>query len=386
MKKTIYWLLQSNQLTPTIIDFLETLKTRLFLQLDLQFIIPETSSDIFEKTKKLKPKIFKVLTRTATSSHQVYLAKKAALNGAAYTDGLKIEDTLLLDDFGGGNTRQTTLSIPFSENVRGLVLQIPTPLGSSESEERIYQSAIFWANQNRVPSIGYELLPIDTRWTLTASLPDAVITRTAESHSHLISELTHKNIWLLPNYEASIFSPVASNFHLNGVKASYHYRNHHQIPSDRTILFIPHNVAMIYEYKDLLKALIPCGKKLHLMMGIGKDQIRGAYSQKETIEIVYKEELDRFASFSFHDINTPWEMMAADALVACSSCFNTLVAQKDIPCIIYDTGLHHHEKVQHTKLNRPQELQKQIKTVINRHQTKSELADILIMLIKNTDI
>ena len=79
-------------------------------------------------------------------------------------------------------------------------------------------------------------------------------------------------------------------------------------------------------------------------------------------------------------------MMAADALVACSSCFNTLVAQKDIPCIIYDTGLQHPAKGQHTKLNRPQELQKQIKTVINRHQTKSELADILIMLIKNTDI
>ncbi|MCA1795791.1 MAG: hypothetical protein LC660_18325 [Desulfobacteraceae bacterium] len=48
------------------------------------------------------------------------------------------------------------------------------------------------------------------------------------------------------------------------------------------------NIWLIPPYEELIKTLQPLGKKLHLMFSIGKDQIRGAYTHKEIIEIVYQ--------------------------------------------------------------------------------------------------
>ena len=67
--KKILWLIQSNQITPTIHDFLKLLQTRMERQLDLSFIVPETSPEILDRTKALKPSCVKLATRSATTSY-----------------------------------------------------------------------------------------------------------------------------------------------------------------------------------------------------------------------------------------------------------------------------------------------------------------------------
>ncbi len=382
MKKKIIWLIQSNQITPIITDFLKTLQKRVEQHIDLIFMVPETSLDIVENIKSLNPVPFKAITRTATGSYQAYMAKREVLGKKQFTKGLHFADTLLLDDLGGGNAIQTILEIPFNDNTCGLIIQVPTPLGSSEMEERIFQSAIFWANQNRIPILGYELLPLDTRWTLAPSLPNGIITRSYESYDHLKKQLSHTNLWLLPLYEASIFSSVSTSFNLNGAKACYHYRNECSIPTDRTILYLPHNVAMIYEYQEMLRFLQPLGEKLHIMFSIGKDQIRGVYSQREMIEITYSKVLKHFASHSFHDMNHSWEMMMADAILACSACFNSQIAELNLPCIIFDPKLPPMNRGNKLKIATPEDLLEAIEKIIVSHKSKTELADILMLLTK----
>ena len=56
MKKNIIWLIQSNQITPTICEFLKTLQARMANHLNLKFMVPDSSFDILEKTRKLLPK------------------------------------------------------------------------------------------------------------------------------------------------------------------------------------------------------------------------------------------------------------------------------------------------------------------------------------------
>ena len=182
MKKNIIWIIQSNQVTPTIYEYLQILKNRIREVLNLKFMVPDTSSEIFEKINKLNPEVIKVSTRSATHSNEAYHAKKNLLKGQEFTEGLTFSDVLLLDDFGGGNVIQTTLDLKKKKNICGLIVQIPTPLGSSEAEERVFHSAVLWARENRLPIIGYELLPLDTRWTLTPSLPDGVIVKDFESY------------------------------------------------------------------------------------------------------------------------------------------------------------------------------------------------------------
>jgi len=177
MKKNIIWLIQSNQTTPTICEFLKTLQTRMEKHLNLKFMVPDSSFDLLEKIKILTPESFKTTTRTATDSYQGYLAKREILKDKKFAEGLSFSDVLLLDDLGGGNVMQTFIGLAKPADTCGLILQIPSPLGSSETEERVFHAAILWANQNRIPVIGYELLPLDTRWTLAPSLVDGIITR-----------------------------------------------------------------------------------------------------------------------------------------------------------------------------------------------------------------
>ena len=381
--KKILWLIQSNQITPTINEFLKLLQTRMERLINLSFIVPETSSEILEKIKDLNPTSFKVSNRSATKSYKGYLAKREILNEIKFSQGLTFTDVLLLDDLGGGNVIQTTLNIENSGDTQGLIIQIPTPLGSSETEERVFHSAIIWARQNKIPVIGYELLPLDNRWTLAASLPDGVITRSWESHEHLENILDHNNLWILPLYEASIFSSVSNEFNINGAKASYHYQTTHKIPDTRTILYLPHNVAMIYEYQEMLRIIAPLGKKLHLMFSYGEDQVRGAHTQKEMVEIIYKNELEQFASYSFHNMNSPWEMLMADSLAACSPCFQTNIAQeKNIPTLIFDPMLPAMTNGFKQRVNTMESLEKAMENLIARKAKKMELGTIFMQLAK----
>ncbi len=381
MKKNIFWLIQSNQITPTICDFLKTLQIRMEKLLNLLFIVPDSSTEILEKIKILGPASFKTSIRTATNSYQGYLAKQDMLKGKKFAEGLNFSDVLLLDDLGGGNVMQTIIDLTKPDNTCGLILQIPTPLGSSESEERIFHAGILWANQHNIPAIGYELLPLDTRWTLASSLLDGIITRYSESYDHLKTVLNHENIWLLPLYEASVFSSVSTEFNLNGTKAAYHYRNTCSIPAKRTVLYIPHNVAMIYEYQEILNIIGSVGDKLHLMFGFGQDQVRGSYSHTETIKTIYHKELKQFASYSFHDMNNPWEMLMAENIIACSACFQTIIAQeKNIPSIIFDPLVPPMDKGYKKRIIQKEDLLNAVKQSIALKQKKTELGDIIMLL------
>lgn len=379
MKMNILWLVQSNQTTPTICEFLKTLQTRIENLFNLSFIVPDSSSDIIDKLKDLRPTSFKTSIRSATGSYQVYLAKQDILGDNEFSQGLSFADALLLDDLNGGNLMQTIIEVDKPDNTGALIIQIPTPLGSSETEERVFQAAILWARQNRIPTIGYELLPLDTKWTLAPSLPDVVITRYEESYEYLKTVINHKNIWLLPLYEASIFSSVSTSFNENGAKASYHYRNVYSIPALRTILYVPHNVAMVYEYQEILKIIQPVADKLHLMFSYGEDQFRGTHSQKDIIETVYHNELKNFASYSFHNANNPWEMLMADSLIACSACFQTMIAQeKNIPCMIFDPLLPAVNKGYKKRMPRKTDFLNSIKKTIALNKKKTDFGSIIM--------
>ena len=377
----ILWLIQSNQTTKTMYDLLKILQTRLKKHVNLLFIVPDSSCDVMEKRKDLNPASFKIATRATRGSYNAYRIKRDILKEQEFTQGLCFADVLLLDDLGGGNVTQTFIELEKPANTYGLIIQIPTPLGSSQIEEQVFHAAVLWARQNKIPVIGYELFPLDTRWTLASSLVDGIITRYDQSYDYLKKTLNHDNIWLLPFYEAGIFSPVSTHFNVNGAAAAYHYRDAHSIPVSRTILYIPHNVAMIYEYQELLNIILPVGDKLHLMFSFGEDQVRGVHTQKEIIKTVYHKELKKFASHSFHNLNNPWEMLMADSLIACSSCFQTNIAQeKNIPSLIYDPLIPPMDKGFKKRVNKKEAFLDAIKQTIGLKQKKSELGDIIMQL------
>jgi hypothetical protein len=334
----IYWILQDNQVTPFIADLLELIKHRVSNFATVKHLIPSHNSDTLKTLKKLNPVSFQVSSEVRPNSYEGFSMKKELIGDHEFSEGLAFWRTLLLDDLGSGNLFRAKIHHEMKPDTKAVVLQIPTPLGSSSSEERVFYAWICLARQHNIPVFGYELLPLDTRWTLAPSLLDGVITTNSDSYEHLTSQNAgmENKIWLVPRYEGRIFAPGCPPMWRNALGSAYKYQQESKIDFNKTIIYIPHNVAMTHEYKNLTSHLKRFSNKIHIMFSIGKDQIRGTHKHNEMIEIISRDDL-KDISHSFHDLNMPWEMAIADCVVACSSCYATSVAiNNNIPTLIYD--------------------------------------------------
>ncbi|MCK5099444.1 MAG: hypothetical protein KAR45_15155 [Desulfobacteraceae bacterium] len=393
-KPVIYWILQDNQVTPYIIDFLALMKHRVNNFATIKYLVPSHNSDTLKAVKKLNPCSFEISSAIKPNSYEGFNAKKGLIGDHEFTEGLAFWRTLLLDDLGSGNLFRATIQHEIEPDTKAIILQIPTPLGSSSSEERVFYAWICLARQFNIPVFGYELLPLDTRWTLAPSLLDGIITTDSDSYKHLTNNtinMTNK-IWLVPRYEGRFFSPGCPPFWRNGLGTAYQYQKESKIDFAKTIIYLPHNVAMTHEYKDLVSHLKCFSDKIHIMFCIGKDQIRGTHKHDEIIEIISRQDLKKI-SHSFHDLNMPWEMTIADCVAACSSCYATSIAiNNNIPTIIYDPMVNHNSKNISGNKNAKQsftnvsDFLNSINEIILSHGEKTEFAKIFFQIINKNQI
>lgn len=381
-KKTIvYWVLQDNQVTPNLIDFFELIQQRVREYLTLKFLVPEISAQTLKMTDRLKPGVFKVSSGNKPNSYEGYCRKKDQLGDYTFSDGLTFWQALLLDDLGGGHLFQTQIHAPRENNIAGIIIQLPTPLGSSTNEERIFYAWVHLAKINNVPIIGYELMSLATRWTLGPSLMDGIITTRKESWDYLTgteADLNNK-IRRIPGFEACFFSPATHLLWKQGMGSRYQLK---EVSPEKTILYIPHNVAMTYEYKDLLRHLSPMSDNLHLMFSYGRDQVRGSHTHQQIIETVCKNQLPAF-SYTFHDLNQPAQMTMADAVVACADCYSTDISSAiGLPTIIFDPMMPEMTQGHKIWIKSHDKLARHVNIVIARHGEETELSYILIDLAR----
>ena len=381
IKPVLYWVLQDNQVTANLIDFFELIQKRVSTVITLKFLVPEISTKTLAQAAKLNPVVFGVAHGQKQSSYEGYCLKKAQLADHGFSDGLKFSQALLLDDLGGGTLLQTRLTLPSDNNVAGVVVQIPTPLGSSGNEEKIFYAWVHLAKMNKVPVIGYELLSLATRWTLAPSLMDGLITTEKASWDYLNSpdaDLSAR-IWRMPRFERRFFSPATHPLWRKSMGIRYGAGN---IPAGKTILYIAHNVAMTYEYRDLLRRLSPMGEDLHLMFSYGADQVRGTHTHQQIIETICRDELPCF-SFSFHDMNRPMDITMADALVCCADCYSAAVSSAiGVPTIIFDPMVPENCHGYKVWVQTGGQLIQQVNQVIVRHNEETDLCSILIDITK----
>ena len=380
-KPLVYWVLQDNQVTSNLIDFFQLIQTRVKEFLTLKFLVPETSTKTLEQVSKLNPVVFGVAYSQEQNTHEGYCRKKEQLGDHAFSDGLKFWQALLLDDLGGGNLLRTHFKLPNEKNVAGIVVQLPTPLGSSANEEKIFYTWVHLAKMKNVPVVGYELLSLVSRWTLAPSLMDGLITTRKASWDYLNSPDADlgTRIWRIPRFEGHFFSPATHPLWRKSMGLRY---QSHNIPKGRTILYIPHNVAMTSEYKNLLRHLAPMGENLHLMFSYGEGQVRGTHTHQQTIEIICRNELSYF-SFSFHDMNQPTEITMADALVCCADCYSAEVASAiGVPTIIFDPMVPENSEGYKVWIKTTKALTRQVRQMIFRHNEETELSYILIDMTK----
>lgn len=385
LKPTIYWILQKNHVTPFIVDYLNFFRSAA-PNVNIKFLIPSLWTETIDAAKDLNPETFIVRTYPE-NNYEWYCRKRDSLSGIEFSEGLSVWRTLVLDDLHGGIVNVLTPELPEDPTLQFLIMQLPIPLGSFGSEEGVFHALLHWARERKIPTIGYELLPFDTRWTMMHALVDGVITTNQRSYDWLTSDTADLNtkIWLLPRYERRIFSPSPTFFWRNGIMRPHDNRLNYNIPDDKTILYIPHNVATLYEYRHLISVLSKRGDEIHLMISIGEDQARGTDSHREIVETLSKDALSQFHSVSFHDLNKTTDMVCADAVIACSSCHQTDIATlNSIPTLILDPYISESHSGNTRIVNDSGQVDAFVSGIIEAHGKITSLGDIFSKILSVT--
>ncbi len=383
-KPVVYWVLMEDQISNFMVDFLKFIKTQV-RNVSLKFLVISSDTKTIQMASALSPSTFELTFRKDQPSLQNFIKKRDALGDLKYTEGLEVWRALLLDDLAGPTIVSPILKIPEGKRISGIVIQIPSPVGSTPIIERTFQAFSMYGCKNNIPVLGLEFFPLNTQWTLAPKLTDGIIAIRESSYDHLSRTIGNTDnsdhIWLLPRYEASLLFVDCPPFWRNALDTIPAFYRQHGISPEKTVLYIPHNVAMIHEYHTLLKKISTMGADLHLMFAIGFDQARGTYTHREIVENVYAKELKTIGSYSFHDINDVIKIAMADAVVSlCASGSTAFASTYGIPSVILNdratAGVFGTEKCVKTF----EELEEALRQFIKKHRKIKRLEDILSQL------
>ncbi len=380
-KPVVYWVLMEDQVSNFMVDFLKYIK-RTVTSVSVEFLVLSSDAKTRQIASPLSPSVFDLRLIKEEPSLENFMKKRDALGDLRYTDGLEVWRALLLDDLGGSTVVKPILKIPEKRKINGIIIQIPSPVGSTPIVERTFQAFSMYGRKNHIPVLGLEFFPLNMPWTLAPMLTDGIIAIRESSYDHLSETMKNKtngeDIWLLPRYQSSLLFVDCSPYWRNALDAIYNSHNSYGISPEKTVLYIPHNVAMIHEYHVLLKNIARLEADLHLMFAIGFDQARGTYTHREIVEEVYEEELKNINSYSFHDLNNVVEIAMADAVVSlCASGSTSFASTYGIPSIIVDdrttTGSFGMENYVATF----GEMDEAVRKIVRKHKKIKPLEDIL---------
>ncbi len=383
-KPIIYWVLMEDQLSNFMVDFLKFMKENI-TEVSLQFLVLSSDHDTAKMASVLSPLKFQLIFQQSEPSLQNFMEKRDAVGELRYSEELELWRVLLLDDLAGPTIVRPLLSVPLNDRIKAIVIQIPSAVGSTPVVERTFHAFSLLGHKNGIPVIGLEFFPLNTPWTLAPLLMDGAITIRRSSYEHLANTAKkhYQDLWLLPKYEASLLFLDCSPFWRNAMTVAQNYQKKLKIPSKRTILYIPHNVAMIHEYHKLLKMLSDLNEDFHIMFAIGFDQARGTYTHREIVENVYAEELARLGSYSFHDLNEVVDMALADAVITlCPSGSTSFSSSYGIPTIIADNRITAGNFGSEIYVQSYEKLEELVKEIVQNHGKTRRLEEILTELAK----
>ncbi|MCK5098298.1 MAG: hypothetical protein KAR45_09355, partial [Desulfobacteraceae bacterium] len=87
-RPNIYWVLQDNQVTPLITDFLGLLKQRISNFATIKYLIPSHDNNAIKIAKKLNPTPFEMSSSIKPNSIEGFNLKKELIGEHEFSEGL----------------------------------------------------------------------------------------------------------------------------------------------------------------------------------------------------------------------------------------------------------------------------------------------------------
>jgi len=204
---------------------------------------------------------------------------------------LPLWKTIAMDDYMGCLSLHKRPPLPIRPDV--LVYPLIGIDNTTADSSHFYGGMALEAKKAAATVIGVEISPLGNRQTFAASLADYYAVKSEFSRSFVESQelASPGQSFILPPEEVYLLScrqdSVLDEYFQQAVALKAKIR----MLGGSTVIFIPHNVAFIYETREILKALKLLKYPVAVVLNVDPNVARHSLKEKEMVEKVYRKEL-----------------------------------------------------------------------------------------------
>ncbi|HEX9443244.1 MAG TPA: hypothetical protein VGA73_03950 [Candidatus Binatia bacterium] len=164
---------------------------------------------------------------------------------------------------------------------------------STTASSYFYTVMLAEAKKAGAPVLGVEVSPLTNRQTFAATLADYYAVKTDYSRSFLIDRgvAAADRIFVLPPEENYLLTcrsdPVLDEFFKQEASA----RERIRAPEGPIVIFIPHNVAFVFEIREILKSLKRLRHPAAIFLNVTGSVTRHSLNEREIAEKCYRDEI-----------------------------------------------------------------------------------------------
>src|SRR5690349_20594162 len=182
--------------------------------------------------------------------------------------------TMATDDFVGCFTPSSHPPLPFRPDV--VVYPLMGIDNSTIGACHFYTEVVRQAHGMNVPVLGFEVSPLGDRQSLGASLADYYAMKTEFSRSFIVNQelAPEANVFVMPPMENYLLTCRNDSLLDDFFPVEIGVRQSLGLPPDHVTIFLPHNVAFVYETRQILAALAAVQHPIAVLLGVSPDVAR----------------------------------------------------------------------------------------------------------------
>jgi hypothetical protein len=199
--------------------------------------------------------------------------------------------TMATDDFVGCFTPSSHAPLPFRPDL--VVYPLMGIDNSTIGACHFYTEVVRQAHGKNVPVLGFEVSPLGDRQSLGASLADYYAMKTEFSRSFIVNQdlAPEENVFVMPPLENYLLTCRNDSLLDDFFPVEIGVRRSLGLPPEHATIFVPHNVAFVYETRQILAALAAVRYPIAVLLGVSPDVARHSRKEREIAEIVYRDEI-----------------------------------------------------------------------------------------------
>lgn len=230
---------------------------------------------------------------------------------------LPVWKVMAMDDYLASLDVFTYPPLPIKPNV--VVCPLMGVDNNTVEAAHFYSTVLLEARKAQAPILGLEVSPFGNRQTFGASLADYYGVKSDSSRSFVLAqELAHsEQTFVLPAEERYLLT-CREDHYLNDFFTKEHsLRAQLGIPEDHVVIFIPHNVAFVFEIRQILAHLRAVSFPCSVILCVDPKLARQGLKEKEIALKAYRDELHALPHVIIDDGGGwLWTILLADVVVA----------------------------------------------------------------------